>query len=155
MIPLLIALHVVGVVIWVGGVSFVTTTVFPMIMRLEGSLEKVLFFQGVEHRFARIAKAMVALVGITGVLLLQLTGEWSMLFTKAGIGPTLMLIVWLFYVFILLFEARIFKAVFGTGGQHDTEKVFFHLTVFHWVILGLSLLAVGVGVWAGHGGIVP
>ncbi len=48
--PLLIAVHVLGVVIWIGGVAFVTIIVFPMILRLEGSLEKVIFFQGIEHR---------------------------------------------------------------------------------------------------------
>ena len=56
-LPLLIAVHVIGVVLWIGGVAFVTMVVFPMIMRLENSLEKVLFFQGVEHRFAKIAKS--------------------------------------------------------------------------------------------------
>jgi uncharacterized membrane protein len=152
LIPALIAVHVLGVVIWIGGVAFVTTTVFPMIMRMEGSLEKVLFFQGVEHRFAKIAKAMVTLVGLTGLGLLQLTGEWDILFTLNGIGPTIMLIVWTLYVLILFFEARLFKVIFGGGAQHDTARVFFHLTVFHWVILGMSLLAVAVGVWAGHGG---
>ncbi len=152
LIPALIAIHVIGVVIWIGGVAFVTTTVFPMIMRMEGSLEKVLFFQGVEHRFAKIAKAMVVLVGITGFWLLRLTGEWDILFSLAGIGPTVMLVVWTFYVLVLLFEARLFRVIFGGGGQQDTGKVFFHLTVFHWVILVMSLFAVLVGVWAGHGG---
>lgn len=152
LIPALIAIHVIGVVIWIGGVAFVTTTVFPMIMRMEGSIEKVLFFQGVEHRFAKIAKAMVALVGLSGTWLLQLTGEWDILFSLNGIGPTVMLVVWTFYVLVLLFEARLFKVIFGGGAQQDTAKVFFHLTVFHWVILGLSLFAVLVGVWSGHGG---
>ena len=45
-LPLLIAVHVIGVILWIGGVAFVTMVVFPMIMRMENSLEKVLFFQG-------------------------------------------------------------------------------------------------------------
>ncbi|MDA8339601.1 MAG: hypothetical protein M0Z70_09920 [Nitrospiraceae bacterium] len=153
LVPLLIAVHVLGVVIWIGGVAFVTVIVFPMIMRMEGSLEKVLFFQGTEHRFAKIAKLCVIIVGITGALLLQLTGEWSLLFKRAGIGPTLMLIVWIFYVLVLLFEGKLFRIIFRGEAQQDTAKIFFRLTVFHWVVLGLSLLAVGVGVLAGHGGI--
>ena len=67
-LPLLIAVHVIRVVLWIGGVAFVTVVVFPMIMRMENSLE-VLFFQGVEHRFAKIAKTSVVVVGVTGVLL--------------------------------------------------------------------------------------
>jgi uncharacterized membrane protein len=152
-IPLLLAVHVLGVIIWIGGVAFVTIVVFPMITRMEGSLEKVLFFQGVEHRFAKIAKAMVLIVGLTGAALLMLMGEWGQLFSSEGIGPTLMLIVWTFYVLVLLFEGRLFKIIFRGEAQQDTAKVFFRLTVFHWVVLGLSLLAVAVGVLAGHGGI--
>jgi uncharacterized membrane protein len=150
--PLLIAMHVLGVVVWIGGVAFVTMIVFPMLMRMEGSMEKMILFQGVEHRFAKIAKISVAVVGITGVWMLQITGEWKTLFSAGGIGPTLMLIVWTFYLLVLLFEARLFTVLFRGEAQQDTARVFFRLTVFHWVVLGLSLLAIGVGVWAGHGG---
>ncbi len=152
MIPVLTSLHVLSIVLWIGGVAFVTIIVFPMIMRMENSLEKVLFFQGVEHRFAKIAKASVTVAGITGIWLLYLTGEWRILFTLSGIGPTLMLVVWTLYVLILLFEGRLFKTIFSGKAQHDTSRIFFRLTVFHWVILGMSLLAVAVGVWAAHGG---
>lgn len=151
-IPALTAVHVLGVVIWIGGVAFVTMIVFPMLTRMENSLEKVLFFQGVEHRFAGIAKVSLAVVGLTGGWLLYETGEWRMLFSMAGIGTTLMVVVWTFYLLVLLFEAKIFGMLFkGKEGQ-DADRIFVLLSRFHWVVLGLSLLAVGVGVWAGHGG---
>jgi len=152
LVPLLIAIHVIGVVLWIGGVAFVTLIVFPMIRRMEASMEKVMFFQGVEHRFAKIAKICIVIVGLTGVWLLYLTGQWRLLFQGSGIGPTLMVLVWAFYTFILLFEGRLFKVIFSGKAQQDTEKVFLRLTVFHWVVLGLSLLTIGVGVWARHGG---
>ncbi len=152
--PILTAIHVLGIVIWIGGVAFVTMVVFPMIMRMEGSIEKMIFFQGVEHRFAKIAKISVGVVGVTGAWLLSLTGEWEMLFSAPGIGPTLMVIVWTLYVLVLLFEARLFKLIFRGEAQQDTSKVFVRLSAFHWVVLGLSLLAVSVGVWAGHGGAI-
>lgn len=153
LLPLLTAVHVIGVVIWIGGVAFVTMIVFPMIVRMEDSLEKVMFFQGVEHRFAKIAKLSVFVVGLTGAWLLFITGEWRVLFAVRGIGPTLMLIVWAFYVFVLLFEGKIFKAIFSGTAQQDTAKIFRHMATFHWVVLGLSLLAIGVGTWAAHGGL--
>lgn len=151
-LPLLIAVHVIGVVLWIGGVAFVTMVVLPMIMRMENSLEKVLFFQGVEHRFVKIAKTSVVVVGVTGVLLLQITGKWSVMFKASGIGPTLMSVVWLFYALVLMFEGRLFKVIFKGEAQQDTAKVFYRLSVFHWVILSLSLFALGMGVWTGHGG---
>jgi len=150
--PLLLTIHVIGVVIWIGGVAFVTMIVFPMIMRMEGSFEKMLFFQGVEHRFARIAKACVVIAGITGFWLLYLTNGWGILFTKGGIGPTLMLVVWTFYLFVLLFEGKLFKVIFKGESQRDTAQIFFRLSAFHWVVLGLSLFTIATGIWAGHGG---
>lgn len=151
-IAILTTVHVLSIVIWIGGVAFVTMTVFPMILRMESSLEKTLFFQGIEHRFARVAKACVIIVGITGALLLHLTGEWKILFSLKGISPTLTLIVWVFYVLILLFEAKLFKAIFKGNRQQDTSKIFYRLTIFHWVILVLSLSAVAIGVFSAHGG---
>jgi len=155
LVPFLAVVHVLGVVIWIGGVSFVTIIVFPMIVRMEGSLEKVIFFQGVEHRFAKIAKLCVVVVGLSGGWLLQLTGQWRILFTLQGIGPTLMLLVWAFYLFVLLFEGRLFRIIFRGEAQQDSGRVFARLAAFHWVVLGLSLLAVAAGVWAGHGGRMP
>ena len=154
LISILTAMHVLGVVVWIGGVAFVTMIVFPMITRMENSLEKVIFFQGMEHRFAKIAKISVAVVGLTGGWLLYLTGEWRILFSMVGMGPTLMILVWTFYVLVLLFEGKLFKMIFGSSTQQDTDKVFSLLSRFHWVVLGLSLLAIGVGVWAGHGGLL-
>jgi len=154
LISILTAVHVLGVVVWIGGVAFVTMIVFPIITRMENSLEKVIFFQGMEHRFAKIAKISVAVVGLTGGWLLYLTGEWRILFSMVGMGPTLMILVWTFYVLVLLFEGKLFKMIFGSSTQQDTDKVFSLLSRFHWVVLGLSLLAIGVGVWAGHGGLL-
>ena len=150
LVSILTAVHVLGVVIWIGGVAFVTMIVFPMITRMENSLEKVIFFQGIEHRFARVAKSSVVVVGLTGGWLLHVTGEWRILFSMAGLGPTLMILVWTIYLLVLLFEGELFKMIFGGRAQQDTDKVFSLLSRSHWVILSLSLLAVGVGVWAGH-----
>ena len=79
--------------------------------------------------------------------------KWGLLFTHDGIGPTVMLIIWSVYVLILLFESKLFKIIFKGETQHDTKKIFHRLTLFHWIVLGLSLLAVFIGVMAGHGGL--
>ena len=64
-------IHVLAVVIWIGGVAFVTMITFPIIQREQGSLEQVMMFQGIEHRFSRIAKVLVILTGISGFYLLS------------------------------------------------------------------------------------
>ncbi len=42
-------LHIMSIVVWIGGVTFVTLITFPMILRMDKSLEMVMMFQGTEH----------------------------------------------------------------------------------------------------------
>ncbi len=137
--------HVICVVIWIGGVAFVTIIMFPMIQRAGNSLEQVLMFQGVEHRFSRIAKVLVILTGLSGLYLLYEKG--------LSFGVWIMIILWTLYASLLFFlEKIIFKKLFAkpSGEQLNTRQVFFTLQVFHWIILVLSFLAVAAGIYAGH-----
>ncbi|UCE72325.1 MAG: hypothetical protein JSU99_03170 [Nitrospiraceae bacterium] len=137
-------IHVLSVVVWIGGVAFVTLVTFPMILREEKSLEQVMMFQGVEHRFAKIAKLMVILAGLSGLYLL---------FEK-GLSPGvwIMIVVWTFYAALLFgLEKLIFKKIFSKPTDKlDTRKVFNILQGFHWVVLTLSALAIAAGIWTGH-----
>ena len=150
LVPLLIAIHVITVVLWIGGVGFVTIIIFPMLLKMEDSFEKVMMFQRVENKFAKQARIYAIITGLTGGLLLYMKKEYSLIFTRAGIGITLMLIAWLIYTFVLFFERNIFKTLFSQPEKLDTAKIFLRLNIFHWFLLGLSLLAVGAGIWTGH-----
>ena len=142
-VPALI-IHVLSVVVWIGGVAFVTLVTFPMILREEKSLEQVMMFQGVEHRFAKIAKLMVILAGLSGLYLLY----------EKGLSPGvwIMIVVWTFYAALLFgLEKMIFKKIFSRPTDKlDTRKVFNILQGFHWVVLTLSALAIAAGIWTGH-----
>jgi len=151
-VPLLTAIHVTIVVLWIGGVAFVTIIIFPLLLRMEDSFEKVLLFQRVENRFAKQARAYAWTAGITGGILLYLTGQQRALFTLNGLGATVMLMVWVVYTLVLTFEKKIFEVLFSQPEKLDAAKIFVRLNTFHWAVLGLSLAAVFIGVWTGHGG---
>jgi len=147
-----LAIHVSSIVVWIGGVAFVTIVVFPMIQRTEGSLEQVIFFQGVEHRFSRVAKWMILISGLTGTYMLYEKG-FQFLMTPSSIHVWLMIIIWGFYTSLIFFLERIiFKKLFKkpSGEQLETREVFFRLQVFHWVVLFLSLSAIVAGIIGGH-----
>jgi len=152
LVPIIIAIHVTTIVLWIGGVAFVTIIIFPMLLRMEDSLEKMLLFQRVENKFAKQARIYAWTAGVTGGLLLYMTGEHGGLFTLNGLGATVMLMVWLVYILVLTFEKRIFAVLFAHREKLDDAKLFVRLNTFHWIILGLSLSAVFLGVWSGHGG---
>lgn len=151
-IPLLTAIHVVTVVLWIGGVSFVTMIIFPMLLRMNESLEKVLMFQRVESVFARHARYYAWVAGIIGFLLLWLKDMHNILFTKHTAGVSVMLVVWIFYTLVLTFEKKIFAILFSDPKKYDAEKIFARLARGHWIIMGVSLAAVFFGVLFGHGG---
>jgi hypothetical protein len=138
-------IHILSVVIWIGGVAFVTMVTFPMILRVDKSLEQVMMFQGVEHRFSKIAKIMVILAGLSGLYLIYEKG--------LSFGVWIMIFVWTFYASLLFgLEKLIFKKLFSgpTGEQPDTKKIFNLLQGFHWFVLALSFLAIAAGIYEGH-----
>ena len=60
------SLHVVAVVLWIGGVGFVTTVLLPAIRRLTAPEERVAFFDAIERRFAWQARATTLIAGLSG-----------------------------------------------------------------------------------------
>jgi uncharacterized membrane protein len=46
------ALHFLAIVLWVGGVGFVTTVLFPAVRRLEAPKQRLALFDAIERRFA-------------------------------------------------------------------------------------------------------
>ena len=67
-------LHVLGVVLWIGGVAFVTT----VLLKPE---DRTAFFEAVEGRFAWQARGTTVLVGFSGFYMVDTLDLWSH-FTK-------------------------------------------------------------------------
>ena len=149
---LLLIIHVICVIIWIGGVAFVTIVIFPMLYRTEGSLEKALLFQGVEHRFAGMVKWLIAVVGATGFWLLSDKYGFAVLFQARGLGILIMLIAWAFYTGVLLSERKIFARIFADPEKIDMDRALRIINMMHWFLLTVSFTAVAAGVWFGHHG---
>ena len=141
---IVLMLHIMSVVVWIGGVAFVTLVTFPMILRMDKSLEMVMVFQGTEHRFVKIAKAMVVLAGASGFYLLYEKG--------LSTAVWIMIVVWAVYASLIFgLEKILFAKLFGKPeDQKDMKEVFKILQWFHWIILALSFLAIGAGVIEAH-----
>lgn len=148
---ILLIIHIMGVIIWIGGVTFVTTVVFPMMYRTEGSLEKALLFQRVEHRFAGIVRWVIAIVGLTGFWMLYLKYGFGILSEGRGIGILIMIFAWGLYTTVLLTERKIFGKIFANPEKIDMDRALRMINGMHWFLLGTSFSAVGTGVWFAHG----
>jgi uncharacterized membrane protein len=64
------ALHVLAVVIWIGGVSMATTVALPAVRRGVLGQNRLQAFQAIEHRFVWQARTAIILVGLTGFYML-------------------------------------------------------------------------------------
>lgn len=148
----LLIIHVIGVIIWIGGVAFVTTVIFPMMYRTEGSLEKALLFQRVEHRFAGMVRWLIVMVGATGFWILADQYGFGILFQARGLGILIMIVAWSFYAGVLLSERKIFARIFADPERIDMDRALKIINAMHWFLLTISFTAVAAGVWFGHTG---
>ena len=141
----LVYLHLLSIVIWIGGVAFVTAIVFPVLGRMEDSMVKVSFFMGFEKRFQLLAKIFMIIAGVTGILLFWQRGAFASLARDETVLLGYKFFVWLIYA-ILLFGAE--KRLMRTLVSQKTppEKAFKRLSIFHWVVLILSLIAIVAGI---------
>lgn len=149
-------IHLLTVIIWIGGLAFVTMIALPMAIRNPDPLQKVLSFQRVEHRFAPMAKYYNIVVGITGLVMILQTGWYKTLFTKAGIPLTFMVMVWVFWFVMLvglepIIIRKMLERMAKSGDAMSIEGVFRKMNRMHWMLLMVSLAASVAGALVAHG----
>lgn len=148
------ALHVLGVIIWIGGVSMVTTVVFPAIRRGDLGTDRLRAFQAVEHRFVWQARAAVLLVGASGLYLTAKLDLWARFREPIHWWMHAMVLVWMIF-FLVLFvgEPLILRRIIPRWSAEDPQRAFAWLHWAHIVLLTLSLIT-ALGAMAGaHGGL--
>lgn len=141
-LDILLAIHVLSVVWWIGGVFTVTTSLLPIFNRLpaEERLQRIRVF---ENRFANQARVAVLLAGITGFWMYtlvpsQFSNSW---------WTHLMILVWVLFM-VMLFVAEPLKLPKKLG-LIQKPRAFLML---HAVLLVLALIAIAGGVIGSRGG---
>src|SRR5947207_4137765 len=69
--------HVLAVVVWIGGLSIVTTALLPAIRRGELGGNWLAAFHAIERRFVWQARIAILLVGATGLYMIEAAGLWE------------------------------------------------------------------------------
>jgi uncharacterized membrane protein len=141
----LLIIHLLSAVLWIGGGGFATMVVFPTIHGIEDSMAKVSLFLGIEKRFARFAKGYVIITGFTGVMLFLRRGGLEGFSGTPALMLGFKVLVWLTF-FVLLFGAEKHLMKILISWQAAPEKAFRRMNVFHWFMLTLSGIAIAFGV---------
>lgn len=72
--------HILAVVLWIGGVGMVTTVIIPAIKKIKSKEEQIGTFEKIEARFAIQAKITTLLTGLTGFYMLYHLNAWERYF---------------------------------------------------------------------------
>ena len=143
---ILLAIHVLSVVWWIGGVLTVTASLLPIFNRLPAP-ERILRIREFEGRFVNQARVAVVLAGITGFWMLELKYGFAYLH-QGGWWIGLMLLVWMLFTVMLFIAAPLrLLARIGLVGK---PRVFL---MMHVVLLTLALAAIAFGVIGARGGL--
>ena len=148
------ALHVLAVLLWIGGVAFVTMVLIPACRAQAEAASQLELFERLEHRFAAIARWSVLLAGASGLWLVWRLDAWSRFSDFAGWWWMHgMVAVWtIFALMLFVLEPFVLHKLFRQLAQADPDATFARIRRLHGVLLAASLVTVLGAVAGSHGG---
>ena len=144
--------HVLSVVLWIGGVAFVTTVLIPAIRRMPSEADRIELFERLESRFALQARVTTVLAGASGLYMIHFMGAWSRYLDPSFWWVHLMTFVWFAFTIVLFaLEPLFLHGWFIAAAERDSERAFRIIHRMHWALLSLSAVAI-LGAVAGSRG---
>lgn len=145
-------IHVLAVVLWIGGVGMVTTIIIPAVKRMNSKENKVDNFEKIEGRFALQAKITTLLTGISGFYMLYVLDAWSRYFELKYWWLHAMTILWVIFTLVLfVLEPLVLHKLFKKHAKSNHEKTFAIMHRAHWILFALSLITIAGAVAGSHG----
>lgn len=150
------AIHVLAVLVWIGGVAFVTWVLLPACRGLADAEVQLDLFERLEQRFAAIARWSVLLAGLSGLWLVWRLGLGSRFADPLGWWWMHgMVAVWaIFALMLFVLEPFVLHRLFQAQARRDPVGTMARIQRVHRVLLGLSLLVVAGAVAGSHGGVL-
>ena len=145
-------IHVLSIVMWIGGVGFVTTVLFPSIRRSTAPDGRLAAFVRFESAFSWQARISVDLAGLSGLYMTWRLDAWWRLTTAGFWWMDAMVALWaafalmLFVIEPLVLHRRLQLAL----SSGESNRLFDRMERFHRVILVLSLVTVLGAVGGSH-----
>jgi uncharacterized membrane protein len=146
------ALHVLAVVVWIGGVGMVTMAVLPAVRRGDLGADRLRAFQAIERRFSWHARVAILIVGLSGLYMIDRANLWDRFCSGEFWWMHAMVATWLVFA-ILLFVAEplIPRRRFDGWATARPDAAFGTLQRLHWLLLVLSLVTIFGAVAGSHG----
>ena len=141
-------MHVLAVVVWIGGVAMVTLIVLPAARAARDPA----LFERVERRFAAQTRWTLVVAGLSGLYLLERLGLWARFAEARFWWMHAMVALWLVYALALfVLEPFVLRARFAERLRRDPDGALARMMRHHWLVLGVSLATVAGAVAGSHG----
>ncbi|EZH73891.1 membrane protein [Aquimarina atlantica] len=145
-------LHVLAVILWIGGVAMVTTVIIPAVKKLKSKEDQIKTFEQIEGKFALQAKITTLITGITGFYMLYVLDAWDRYFDYRFWWIHAMTLVWIIFSLILyVLEPLVLHKLFKKYAEDNPAKTFRFMHRMHWILLVLSLITTAGAVAGSHG----
>lgn len=145
-------IHVLAIVLWIGGVAMVTTVIIPSIKKMSNPENRYKTFESIEEKFATQAKITTLLTALSGFYMLHYLDAWERYLSIQFWWLHAMTIVWLLFTVVLfILEPLILHRLFLKYSITHPTKTFKTLHRFHWILLTISLITIIGAVAGSHG----
>lgn len=142
--------HVAAVLLWIGGVAFVTLVVFPSTRASYPPEQRLAAFHGIEGRFAPQARVWVLLAGASGIWMAW-RGDMAGRFADPRFWwMHAMVAVWLVFA-VMLFVIEPLHLHRRMAASPDPVRDFTRMERMHRGLLAASLIALAGAVGGSHG----
>jgi len=142
-------IHVLSVVVWIGGVYFVTFVVLPVIRSGDDAVDR---FEAVETRFTGHAKIVVTLAGLSGFYMVYRLDAWERYLDPGYWWVHAMTLLWLIFTFVLFVAEPLFlHAWFVRRAAKSPEQTMALASRFHLIMTLLSLITIAAAMYGVHG----
>ncbi|EUK18385.1 membrane protein [Commensalibacter papalotli (ex Servin-Garciduenas et al. 2014)] len=146
------AIHILSIVIWIGGVCMVTTILLPSFQRYFPIKDRLDIFHKVEERFAWQARLVVLLAGLSGFYMVWRMAAWGRFEHVSFWWMHAMLFVWLIFMLMLfVLEPFFLEKKFKKISNESPEKAYKLVQRLHWVLLIFSCVTIIGAVIGSHG----
>lgn len=141
-----------GVVLWIGGVAFVTLILLPGVRREVEAQRRVEFFERIESEFARQARWTTLLTGLSGFYLVHWLEAWGRFAEASFWWMHAMVGLWLIFTLMLfVLEPLWLHQWFLARARRDPQGTFRIVRRLHYLLLALSLATVAAAAAGSHG----
>jgi uncharacterized membrane protein len=151
MLDLIIArvLHVLCVVLWIGGVAMVTLVLIPGVKNEPDAFTR---FESIERRFASQSRITVLLAGLSGLYMVWRLDLWARFAELRFWWMHAMVAVWLiFFIMLYVLEPFVLHDHLRSRASLDPRGTILRIQRLHRVLLTLSLITVASAVAGSYG----